>query len=110
MLYITGRLVVLVLGLATDFEVLAALQNNLVLEAALSALKTEHDLLGGLSLLVEDGLGLATETRLLAVVTTLAYRSASGALRSTNDSEGEGGKVLRSYPERTRRPYQSCTG
>lgn len=67
----TRRSIVLLL-LATDFEVLAALQHNLVLEGALSALKAEHDLLGGLSLLVEDGLSLATEARLLAVITTLA--------------------------------------
>lgn len=67
----TRRSIVLLL-LATDFEMLAALQHNLVLEGALSALETEHDLLGGLSLLVEDGLSLATETRLLAVITTLA--------------------------------------
>lgn len=60
------------LGLTTDFEVLAALKDNLVLEAALGALETEHNLLGSLSLLVEDGLGLTTETRLLPVITALA--------------------------------------
>ena len=37
------------------------------------ALQAENDLLGGLRLLVEDGLGLTAETTLLAVVTTLAY-------------------------------------
>jgi hypothetical protein len=52
--------------------VLAALKDNLVLEAALGALETEHNLLGSLSLLVEDGLGLTTETRLLPVITALA--------------------------------------
>lgn len=51
---------------------LAALQDNLVLERALSALQTKHDFLGGLSLLVEDGLCLTAEARLLTVITTLA--------------------------------------
>ena len=50
---------------------LAALQGELLLLLASSALKTEDDLLGGLGLLVEDGLGLTTVTLLLPVVTTL---------------------------------------
>ena len=36
------------------------------------ALKPEDNLLRGLSLLVEDGLGLTTITRLLTVITTLS--------------------------------------
>ena len=37
----------------------------------LGAFESEDDLLGGLGLLVEDGLGLTTITGLLSVVTTL---------------------------------------
>lgn len=76
-------------GLATlllvtaKLEVLAALERHLVLGLARGALEAEDDLLGLLSatsaarthslgLLVEDGLGLATVTALLPVVTTLA--------------------------------------
>jgi hypothetical protein len=51
--------------------VLAALQGELLLGLAGSALETQDDLLGGLGLLVEDGLGLTTVTALLPVVTTL---------------------------------------
>jgi len=51
--------------------VLAALQRKLALGLALDALKTQHNLLGGLGLLVEDRLGLTTVTALLAVVTAL---------------------------------------
>ena len=53
-------------------EVLATLQSELLLGLAGSALQTQDDLLGGLGLLVEDGLGLTTVTGLLAVVTTLS--------------------------------------
>lgn len=38
---------------------------------ALHALQPEHNLLRGLRLLVEDGLGLTTITALLAIITTL---------------------------------------
>jgi len=55
----------------TQLEVLASLQSELLLGLAGSALKTQDDLLGGLSLLVEDGLGLTTITALLSVITTL---------------------------------------
>jgi hypothetical protein len=51
--------------------VLAALEGELLLGLAGSALETEDNLLGGLGLLVEDGLGLTTVTALLPVVTTL---------------------------------------
>lgn len=59
-------------------EVLAALQGELLLGLASSALKTENDLLGGLGLLVEDGLGLTTITALLPVVTTLTLGEQGG--------------------------------
>jgi hypothetical protein len=55
----------------TKLEVLATLQSELLLGLARGALETEDDLLGGLGLLVEDGLGLTTVTALLAVVTAL---------------------------------------
>ena len=51
---------------------LASLQRQLELGLALDALQSQHDLLGSLGLLVEDGLGLTTITRLLAVVTSLS--------------------------------------
>ena len=54
-----------------QLEVLAALQGELLLGLAGSALEAEDDLLGGLGLLVEDGLGLTTVTALLPVVTAL---------------------------------------
>jgi hypothetical protein len=51
--------------------VLAALESGLVHGLALGALELEGNLLGGLGLLVENGLGLTTITRLLAIVTAL---------------------------------------
>jgi len=58
--------------LGTELEVLSALQLDLGLVLAFFALQTQHNLLGRLSLLVEDRLGLTTVTHLLAVVTALA--------------------------------------
>lgn len=58
--------------LTTQLKVLAALQHLLVFGLARSALHAQGNLLGGLGLLVEDGLGLTTITRLLAVVAALA--------------------------------------
>jgi hypothetical protein len=63
-----------------QLEVLATLQSELLLGLAGSALKTQDDLLGGLSLLVEDGLGLTTVTALLAVVTTLTLGEQGGLI------------------------------
>lgn len=54
-----------------QLKVLAALQRQLLLGLAGGALETQHDLLGRLGLLVEDGLGLTTITALLSVVTAL---------------------------------------
>lgn len=50
---------------------LASLESNVRAVLALGALETQNNLLGGLGLLVEDGLGLTTVTLLLPVVTTL---------------------------------------
>lgn len=61
-----------------QLEVLAALQRQLALGLALNAFQTQHDLLGGLGLLVEDGLGLTTVTGLLAVVTALSLGEERG--------------------------------
>jgi hypothetical protein len=49
----------------TKFKVLATLESKLHLVLAGSAFETQDNLLGGLSLLVEDGLGLTTITGLL---------------------------------------------
>jgi hypothetical protein len=61
----------LLLLITTKFEVLASLQCELELGLALGAFETENDLLGGLSLLVENLLGLTTITTLLTVVSSL---------------------------------------
>lgn len=78
-------------GLVDQLKVLGALENSLLNLGALRALELQYDLLGRLgldaidlsarnkeiqtiltNLLVEDRLGLTTESGLLAVVTTLA--------------------------------------
>jgi len=59
-------------------KVLASLQRQLALGLALDALQPQDDLLGRLGLLVEDGLGLTTITRLLPVVTTLTLGEQGG--------------------------------
>jgi hypothetical protein len=58
--------------------VLASLQGQLALGLALDALQAQHDLLGGLGLLVEDGLCLTTVTGLLAVVSALSLGEQRG--------------------------------
>ena len=70
--------------LLTNLQGLAALQRSLSLCLALLALQTEHQLLGLLrlhitlpfrkDLLVEDRLGLTTETLLLGIVSSLSYK------------------------------------
>lgn len=57
---------------------LASLQSQLQLGLALDALQSQHDLLGSLSLLVEDRLGLTTVTGLLAVVSSLSLGEERG--------------------------------
>lgn len=57
---------------------LATLQGQLALGLALDALQSQHNLLGGLGLLVEDRLGLTTITGLLAVITTLSLSEQRG--------------------------------
>lgn len=62
----------------TQLEVLASLQGQLQLGLALDALQPQDDLLGGLGLLVEDGLGLTTITALLPVITSLTLGEQGG--------------------------------
>lgn len=60
---------------------LASLQGQLSLGLAHNTLQSQDNLLGGLSLLVKNGLGLTTETRLLTVVSSLTL-SEQGSLTS----------------------------
>ena len=64
--------------LLPQLKVLGALEAELLLGLALLALETDDDLPGGLGLLVEDGLGLATEAHLLVVVPSLALGKIGG--------------------------------
>merc|ERR1712107_213133 len=59
------------LGVSTQLEVLSSLNGDLVVLLASVALHLQHDLLGGLGLLVEHRLGLTTKTRLLSIITSL---------------------------------------
>lgn len=61
-----------------QLKVLASLQGQLALGLALDALQSQDDLLGGLGLLVENGLGLTTITALLSVVTALTLGEQRG--------------------------------
>ena len=57
---------------------LATLQGQLHLCLAGNTLQSQHNLLGGLSLLVEDRLSLTTVTGLLAVVSALSLGEQRG--------------------------------
>ncbi len=57
---------------------LAALERQLALGLALNTFQTQDNLLRGLSLLVEDRLGLTTVTALLAIVTALSLGEERG--------------------------------
>merc|ERR1719432_74434 len=54
--------------LTTQLEVLGSFDSNLVLPLALGALNLEDQLLGGLSLTPQDGLGLTSKSSLLSIV------------------------------------------
>ena len=58
--------------LLSKFEVLGSLEAQLLLGLTLLAFQSKNDLTGGLGLLVEDGLGLSTESHLFRVVTSLS--------------------------------------
>lgn len=121
------RLLTTLLLVSTELEVLAALEGHLHLVLADGALKTENDLLGGLGLLVEDGLGLSTvswKARRSASATTnnliaRARRQSTAAsprdhhrscharpARTHQTAFGRNG----AFPGRRGRPFQSCTG
>jgi len=65
----------------TQLEVLTSLQSQLSLGLTVDTLQSQNNLLGGLSLLVENWLGLTTETGLLTVVSSLTL-SEQGSLTS----------------------------
>jgi len=61
--------------------VFASLEGLLVLVPTLGALESQHNLLCGLGLLVEHGLGLSSKTLLFAVITPLTL-GVQGSLSS----------------------------
>merc|ERR1719157_64978 len=65
-------LVLALLRVRAQLEVLGALDGLHPLGLALAALQLQDDLLGGLGLLVEDGLRLAAEALLLLLVAAVA--------------------------------------
>lgn len=71
----------LLLLVTTQLEVLTSLQSQLSLGLASNTLQSQNNLLGGLGLLVENWLGLTTETGLLTVVSSLTL-SEQGSLTS----------------------------
>jgi hypothetical protein len=58
--------------LSSKLEMLGSLQSQLLLGLTLLTFKTDDNLTGGLCFLVEDGLGLSSESHLLRVITTLS--------------------------------------
>ena len=85
----------------TQFEVLATLEDVLSALRAVLALKLQHNLLGGLDLLVEDGLGLTSETGLLTVVTSLTLGSQTGLTGLLLPSDGMKSVLLAALAEST---------
>merc|ERR1719309_1703360 len=62
----------LLLLLSSELKMFASFDSDLVLALAVGAFEPKDDLLRGLGLLSEDGLGLTSVSLLLAIVTTLA--------------------------------------
>merc|ERR1719284_2223245 len=60
----------LALLLSSQLKVLGSLDWALVLPLAICALQPQHQLLGGLGLLPQDGLGLTSESLLLPIIPT----------------------------------------
>jgi len=58
--------------LSSKLEVLGSFQGQLLLGLALLTFKTDYNLTSGLCLLVENGLGLSSESHLLGIITTLS--------------------------------------
>nr|AAA35263.1 ORFC [Kluyveromyces lactis] len=71
----------LLLLFTTQFEVLTSLQSQLGLGLTGHTFQSQNDLLGSLSFLVENLLGLTTETRLFTVISSLTL-SVQGSLTS----------------------------
>lgn len=71
----------LLLLFTTQFEVLASLQGQLGSGLTFDTFQSQNNLLGSLSFLVENRLGLTTETRLFTVITSLTL-SEQGSLTS----------------------------
>lgn len=71
----------LLLLLTTQFEMLTSLQSQLSLGLASNTFQSQNNLLGSLSFLVENWLGLTTETGLFTVITSLTL-SVQGSLTS----------------------------
>lgn len=59
-------------SLLSEFEVLGSLEAQLLLGLTLLTFQSKNDLTSSLGLLVEDGLGLSTESHLFRVVTSLS--------------------------------------
>merc|ERR1712226_1309705 len=74
----TSGLVTLFLLGATQLEMLAAFQNDLVRPGALFTLEFQHHLLCRLDLFLEHGLRLPTEPSLFTVVPPLSLRHQGG--------------------------------
>lgn len=64
--------------LGTELEVLGPLKSQVLLGLTFLALQTKNDLTCSLGLLVEDGLGLTSETHLLGIITTLSLGEVGG--------------------------------
>jgi len=64
--------------LSSKLEMLSSLQSQLLLGLTFLAFKPNYNLTGSLSLLVEDGLSLSSESHLLGVITTLSLGEIGG--------------------------------
>jgi hypothetical protein len=93
--------------------VLATLEGELGLGLALHALQSQHNLLRGLRLLVENGLGLTTITALLTVVSTLTLAVVRGfslvSGPSFFPSSNVSGLAIASLGWKRERPRIRCT-
>merc|ERR1719171_3318454 len=66
---------------SSKFEMFASFNGNLLTSFAFSAFHSQHNLFGGLSLLVENGFGLTSVSALFPVVTAFSL-SEQGSLTS----------------------------
>lgn len=71
-------------GFVPKLEVLAALQCQLCLRLARCAFQSQHNLLCGLCLLVENGFCLTTITGLFSVITTLSLGEQRSLIQHVN--------------------------